>query len=64
MQAVKGGNDTTTKTARREQAGKSDRYQAIGNLKAAAKMLNCLQQNQISKIKLEIWRDLMKNSAL
>ena len=52
MQAVKGGNDTTTKTARREQAGKSDHYQAIGNLKAAAKMLNCLQQNQISKIKL------------
>ncbi len=26
---------------------KSDRYQAIGNLKAAAKMLNFLQQNQI-----------------
>ncbi|WP_349948749.1 hypothetical protein ABFV83_10140 [Lacrimispora sp. BS-2] len=33
--------------ARREQSGKSDRYQAIGNLKAAAKMLNFLQQNQI-----------------
>ena len=33
--------------ARRVQTGKSDRYQAIGNLKAAAKMLNFLQQNQI-----------------
>jgi ATP-dependent exoDNAse (exonuclease V) alpha subunit len=33
--------------ARREQTGKSDRYQAIGNLKTAAKMLNFLQQNQI-----------------
>ncbi len=33
--------------SRREQTGKSDRYQAIGNLKAAAKMLNFLQQNQI-----------------
>jgi len=33
--------------SRREQAGKSDRYQSIGNLKAAAKMLNCLQENQI-----------------
>lgn len=33
--------------SRREQTGKSDRYQAIGNLKAAAKMLNFLQQNRI-----------------
>ncbi|WHH59309.1 hypothetical protein [Petroclostridium sp. X23] len=33
--------------SRREQTGKSDRYQAIGNLKAASKMLNFLQQNQI-----------------
>ena len=33
--------------SRREQTGKSDRYQAVGNLKAAAKMLNFLQQNQI-----------------
>nr|WP_246346177.1 hypothetical protein [Sedimentibacter hydroxybenzoicus] len=33
--------------ARREQTGKSDRYQAVGNLKAAAKMLSFLQQNQI-----------------
>ena len=33
--------------ASREQSGKSDRYQAIGNLKAAAKMLNFLQQNHI-----------------
>lgn len=34
--------------ARREQSGKTGRYQAIGNLKAAAKMLNFLQQNQIA----------------
>jgi len=33
--------------SRREQTGKSDRYQSIGNLKAAAKMLNFLQENQI-----------------
>jgi len=33
--------------SRREQTGKSDRYKSIGNLKAAAKMLNFLQQNQI-----------------
>ena len=33
--------------SRREQTGKTDRYQSIGNLKAAAKMLNFLQQNQI-----------------
>ena len=33
--------------SRREQAGKSDRYQAVGNLKAAAKMLSFLQQNHI-----------------
>ena len=32
--------------SRREQTGKSDRYQSIGNLKAAAKMLNFLQENQ------------------
>ena len=44
--------------ASREQSGKSDRYQAIGNLKAAAKMLNFY-----SKIRLGIWRDLMKNSV-
>lgn len=33
--------------SRREQTGKLDRYQAIENLKAAANMLNFLQQNQI-----------------
>ena len=33
--------------SRREQTGKSDRYQSIGNLKTAAKMLNFLQENQI-----------------
>ena len=33
--------------SRREQTGKTDRYQSVGNLKAAAKMLNFLQQNQI-----------------
>ena len=33
--------------SRREQAGKSDRYQSIGNLKAAAKLLNFLTANGI-----------------
>jgi len=33
--------------SRREQTGKSDRYQSIGNLKTAAKMLQFLQENQI-----------------
>lgn len=33
--------------SRREQTGKSDRYQAVGNLKAAANMLNFLTANSI-----------------
>ncbi len=33
--------------ARREQSGKSDRYQAIGDLKVAEKMLNFLTTNSI-----------------
>ncbi len=36
--------------SRREQTGKSDRYQAIGNLKSAAQMLKFLQQNQIKNM--------------
>ena len=40
--------DVVTKIlSQRAQAGKSDRYQTIANLKAAAKMFNFLQENEI-----------------
>ncbi len=45
--------------SRREQTGKSDHYQAIGNLEAAAHMLNFLQQNHIMDR-----RGLMKSLSL